>query len=143
MWIIFLRCQTQIKMVPVNSRQQLSLEFQLCSSLIQSSPKYSSTSASSLSLALWLSNKCSPRALGHASSIQMIFLHDLNCNLTMVVLQLVKLRIFSSSRPSGEDVKTDQCVPVVFLNLTLTLSFFLHQSIFRGSNWQNKMMSTT
>ena len=143
MWIIFPRCQTQIKMVPVNSRQQLSLEFQLCSPLIQSSPKYSSTSSLSLSLTIWLSNKCSSTALGYASSIQMIFLHDLNCNLTMVVLQLVKLRIFSSSRPSGEDVKSDQYISVVFLNLTLTLSFFLHQSNFRGSNWQNKMMSTT
>ena len=36
---------------------------------------------------------------GYASSIQMIFLHDSNWNLTMVVLQLVQPRIFSSSRP--------------------------------------------
>ena len=42
---------------------------------------------------------------GYASSIQMIFLHDSNCNLTMVVLQLVQLRIFSSSRPLHEQVR--------------------------------------
>ena len=63
MWIIFLRSWTQIKMVQVNSRSQVSLEFQSCFSNIQSSPKYSSTSSSSLSPALWLSNNSPLTAL--------------------------------------------------------------------------------
>ena len=125
MRIILLRCQTRIIMVQVNSRMQISLEFQSNLSLIQLSPKYSSTSPSSLSSALWPSNGSPLTALGYASSVQIIFLDEPNHSLRMMVLQLVQLRIFSSIRPLYQDVR---CEAVKWLckapRLTSSHSYF-------------------
>ena len=104
---------------PNKTIKQISLEFQSYLPFIQLSPKYLSTSRSSLSSALWSSNNSSSIALGFASSVQMIFLHDPNHNLAMVVLQFVQLRIFSSSRSLYEHIR---CEAVEWLGKALRLT---------------------